>query len=30
MTYDIYGHLFPEGRGDKEALKKVDAAIFVA
>jgi integrase len=30
MTYTLYGHVFPSVESDKEAGKKLDAAIFVA
>jgi integrase len=30
MTYDRYGHLFEDRDGDKEAMKKLEAAIVVA
>jgi integrase len=30
MTYDLYGHVFPSAESDKEAMKKLDAAISAA
>jgi hypothetical protein len=30
MTYDRYGHLFEDGESDREAMKKLEAAIVAA
>src|SRR5262249_26108444 len=30
MTYDRYGHIFPSADDDKEAMKKLEAAIVAA
>ena len=30
MTFDRYGHLFSDPEGDKEAMKKLEAAIVAA
>jgi integrase len=30
VTYDIYGHLFPDKAADREAMKKIEAAIVAA
>ena len=30
MTFDRYGHLFEDRVGDKEAMKKLEAAIIAA
>jgi integrase len=30
MTFDTYGHLFADHEGDREAMKKLEAAIGVA
>jgi len=30
MTFDTYGHLFSDPAGDKEAMKKLEAAIVAA
>jgi len=30
MTYDRYGHLFADPEGDKEAMKRLEAAIVAA
>jgi hypothetical protein len=30
MTFDLYGHLFEDKGADREAMKKVEAAIAAA
>ena len=30
MTFDLYGHLFEDTDGDREAMKKLEAAIVAA
>jgi hypothetical protein len=30
MTFDRYGHLFEDREGEKEAMKKLEAAIIAA
>jgi hypothetical protein len=30
MTFDRYGHLFADTEGDKEAMKRLEAAIVAA
>jgi integrase len=30
MTFDLYGHLFEDHEGDREAMKKLEAAIVAA
>jgi integrase len=30
MTFNTYGHLFSDHEGDREAMKKLEAAIVVA
>ena len=30
MTFDRYGHLFSDPEGDKEAMKKLEAAVVAA
>jgi integrase len=30
MTYDRYGHLFEDGDSDREAMKKLEAAVVAA
>jgi integrase len=30
MTFDLYGHLFEDLAADREAMKKVEAAIIAA
>lgn len=30
MTFDLYGHLFEDADGDREAMKKIEAAIAAA
>jgi len=30
MTFDRYGHLFEDREGDKEAMKKLEAAVDAA
>jgi integrase len=30
MTFDLYGHVFPSAESDKEAMRKLDAAISAA
>jgi integrase len=30
MTYDLYGHLFEDREADREAMKKIEAAIAAA
>ena len=30
MTYDLYGHLFEDPEADREAMKKIEAAIVAA
>jgi len=30
MTYDLYGHLFEDHEADREAMKKIEAAIVAA
>jgi hypothetical protein len=30
MTFDRYGHLFADPAGDREAMKKLEAAIIAA
>jgi integrase len=30
MTFDLYGHLFEDREGDREAMKKLEAAIVAA
>jgi integrase len=30
MTYDLYGHLFEDHDADREAMKKIEAAIVAA
>jgi integrase len=30
MTFDRYGHLFADHEGDREAMKKLEAAIVAA
>jgi integrase len=30
MTYNTYGHLFTDREGDKEAMKRLEAAIVAA
>jgi len=30
MTFDTYGHLFADHEGDREAMKKLEAAISAA
>ena len=30
ITFDLYGHLFEDKAGDREAMKKIEAAIAAA
>jgi integrase len=30
MTYDLYGHLFDDPEADREAMKKIEAAVRAA
>jgi integrase len=30
MTYDCYGHLFQDSDSDKQAMKKLEAAVIAA
>ena len=30
MTFDLYGHLFDDLKADREAMQKIEAAIFAA
>jgi hypothetical protein len=30
MTFDLYGHLFEDRERDREAMKKLEAAIVAA
>jgi integrase len=30
MTYDLYGHLFEDPEADREAMKKLEAAVLTA
>ncbi len=30
MTYDLYGHLFEDPEADREAMKRVEAAVLTA
>ena len=30
MTFDSYGHLFADAEGDREAMKKLEAAVLSA
>ena len=30
MTFDLYGHLFEDLEGDREAMQRLDAAISAA
>src|SRR5262245_7423655 len=30
MTYDLYGHLFEDPEADREAMKKIEAAVVAA
>ena len=30
MTYDLYGHLFDDPDADREAMKKIEAAVAAA
>jgi hypothetical protein len=30
MTFDLYGHLYEDKDADREAMKKVEAAIVAA
>jgi hypothetical protein len=30
MTYDLYGHLFDDPEADREAMKKIEAAVAAA
>ena len=30
MTFDLYGHLFEDVEADREAMKKIEAAIVAA
>jgi integrase len=30
MTFDLYGHLFEDHDADREAMKKIEAAVIAA
>jgi hypothetical protein len=30
MTFDLYGHMFEDVEADREAMKKIEAAIVAA